>query len=319
MRIILVGYSELAASLLIGLLESKHKIVGIMRWEKSKGNKLFFGLKNIFWPDRLTSLIKAYKVHEIEAESINSSKFHRQALKLQPDIILIGSWGEILQKKIIMLPKTACVNCHPSLLPKHRGPNPYTSTILNGETKTGITFHLVDEKLDTGPILLQKEVAISNDDTGGSLRTKCSYQAKIAIKELLEGLENAQFLPQKQNEYQASYFPRPTEKTARINWNNPAQIIHNQIRGTNPWLECYTKYKNQFFMLNTSKIIELKKPAYEPGKILYKKNNRLIVSTADNYTGIQLDNVRVYGFLGRLWSTYYINEHVKIGDYLESL
>ncbi|OGI02585.1 MAG: hypothetical protein A2104_10380 [Candidatus Melainabacteria bacterium GWF2_32_7] len=316
LRVILVGYGELASSLMLGVLESKHELVGILRWEKTKSNKLLFFLKNIFWPDQLSSLIKANKISEIEAESINSEKFIKKALKLQPDVIIIGSWGEVIKKNTIILPKIACINCHPSLLPKHRGSNPYASTIIQGETKSGITFHLVNEKLDEGPILLQKEIVISNDDTGGSLRTKCSYTAKEAIKELLEGLENARFLPQKQNEKEASYFPQLTENDAKINWNSSAQSIYNQIRGLNPWMKCYTRYKDQFFMINSSKIIDLKKPVHKPGKILVKSSDDLLVSTADPKKAILLKNIEIYGFLGKLLSRFYIRFFVKTGNFL---
>ncbi|EKE02867.1 MAG: hypothetical protein ACD_20C00317G0002 [uncultured bacterium] len=316
LRVILVGYGELASSLMLGIVESKHKVVGILRWEKTRTNKFLNLLKNI-WPDHFSSLIKAYKIPEIKAESINSKKFIREALKLQPDVIIIGSWGEIIKKNTIILPKVACVNCHPSLLPKHRGSNPYVSTIIQGETKTGVTFHLVNEKLDAGPILLQKEVNISNDDTGGSLRIKCSYVAREAVKELLDGLENAQYLPQKQNETQASYFPRLNDEDARINWNSPAQLIYDQIRALNPWMKSYTSYGNQFFMTDTSKIIKLDNPRrYEPGKILMKRKNSLLVSTLDPDKAILLKNIELYGLMGKFWTPFYIKNFVKTGTFL---
>lgn len=319
LRVLLVGYGELASSLMLGILESKHKLVGIVRWETTKENKTLSFLKDIFWPDQFSSLIRSYRINEIKTNSINSKEFYKTALKLQPDIILIGSWGEKFKKHMIILPKVACVNCHPSLLPRYRGSNPYFSTISNGETKSGITFHLVDENLDTGPILLQREVDISNNDTGGSLRTKCSFEARQSIKKLLDGLENAKFLPQKQNEALASYFSGIKSEDANIDWNNPPEIIYNQIRALNPWVSGYTRHKNQILTVSESKIIDLKNLASKPGKILARKASNLIVSTSDPYKAIMLKNTGVYGFLSSLWSFYYINNYIKPGDYLEEL
>lgn len=317
LKVILVGYDELASSLMLGIIESKHELIGILRWEKTKENKFVSVLKDIFWPDKFGTLIKAYKINEIKAKSLNSPDFIKKALKLHPDVIIVGSWGEILKKKTIILPKIACINCHPSLLPKHRGSNPYRSVIKEGETKTGITFHLINEGIDTGPILIQKEINISDNDTGGSLRTKCSFKARETIKELLDGLENARFLPQKQDEKNSSHFPGIKNKDIYINWNDSPQDIYNQIRALNPWAKCYIQYKNQFLTMESSKIIDLKKPVEKPGKIIAKKTNKLLISTIDPYKAILLKNVIAYGFLSNLWSFYYINKIVRVGDCLE--
>jgi len=163
LRVVIIGYGETASSLMLGVMKTRHKLVGIKRWEKS--NPLLGFLKDTLWPDQLTTLIKANGIKEIQAESVNSPAFLREIRALKADVLLIGSWGEILKKNAIISPKIACINCHPSLLPKHRGPNPYASAIIYGETKTGITFHLVDEGIDTGAVLLQKEIPITHEDT----------------------------------------------------------------------------------------------------------------------------------------------------------
>ncbi|MDD3013429.1 MAG: methionyl-tRNA formyltransferase [Candidatus Gastranaerophilales bacterium] len=315
LRVILVGYGELASSLMLGVLESRHKLVSVFRWDKTESNSIRSLIKDSFWPNNFLSLIKTYKIPEINAKSINSEKFIKQALKLQPDVILVGAWGEKIKSNAIILPKIACVNCHPSLLPAHRGPNPYSSTIKQGETRTGITFHLVDEKFDTGHILLQKEINILESDTGGSLREKCAFRARDSVKELLDGLENALFLPQKQDESRASYFPRLTQEDAAINWEMPASVIYNQIRGLQPWIDCFARYKQQFLMIKSSKIIKLEKPVNSPGKILLKSSKGIVVSTGNPEKALLVNNLYVFGFL-KIFSDDFINK-IKIGDYME--
>ena len=237
LRVVLIGYGELAQSLLIGIMESRHKVVGVLRWDKERPNKLFAFLRDIFIPDRLISIIRAKNIHEIKSGKANSKKFIKKIKKLKPDVILVGSWGEILKKEIINLPKIAFINCHPSLLPMHRGSNPYASAIKNSESKTGITFHLMNEGIDTGEILLQKEINISDSDTGGSLRNKCAFMAKETVSELLDRIEKAELIPKKQDESKASYFLKLNEDDAKINWNKPARGIDNNIRSLLPWMK----------------------------------------------------------------------------------
>lgn len=306
----------MASSLMLGILESEHNLVGVLRWEKAKNNRFLYFFKNIFWPDKLTTLIRSYKIHEIDVKYANSEKFKKQALKLKPDVIIVGSWGEIFKKDVIMLPTMAFINCHPSLLPKYRGSNPYSSAIMAGETKTGITFHLVNEGIDTGSMLLQKEVSIADDDNAETLRTKCSYKAREAVIELLNELDTTTIIPVSQDEKKASYYPQITDKDARIDWKKSPRDIHNQIRGLNPWMECYTIYKSDFLMIKSSKIVNLDKPEPKPAKILAKTKNSLLISTIDPNKAILIEKLNVYGYLNKLWSGFYIR-NIKIGSFLK--
>lgn len=319
LKVVLLGYGELAQGLLLGIIKYKHKIVGVFRWEKERPNLPIAFLRDIFVPDGLTSIIKTENIPEIQAKNANSKKFIKEIKKLNPDVILVGSWGEILKKEIINLPKIACINCHPSLLPKHRGSNPYASAVRNGETKTGVTFHLINEGIDTGEILLQKEVNISHDDTGESIRNKCAFTAKEAVSELLDKIEKAELIPQKQNETEASYFPVLNSNDAKINWNRPALEIHNNIRGLFPWVKSYTLHNDTFLFIGRTKVVEIQNNSDKPGKILDKNNESLIISTTDRDKAILAKNIEAYGFLSKFWTSHYINKKIKIGDYLQQV
>lgn len=326
LKVVLLGYGELAQSLLLGLMESRHSVVGVFRWEQERPNKLFAFLRDTFIPDGLTSIIRSKNIHEIKAHKANSIRFIKKIKKLNPDVILVGSWGEIIKKEIINLPKVAFINCHPSLLPTHRGSNPYASTIKNNENKTGVTFHLVNEGIDTGEILLQKDVNISEDDTGESLKNKCAFLAKNSVSELLDKLEKAELIPKKQDESKASYFPKLNFMDAKISWKKPAIEIHNNIRAVFPWMKSYTLHKDTFLFIQSTKIIEIptSQAPYDdrvvtPGKVLAKKGGNLIISTADINKAILAENIEAYGFLSKLWSNYYINKKIKVGDYLQDV
>jgi len=316
LKVVLVGYGELAQSLLLGILNSKHKVVGVLRWEKQRPNKIVAFFRDLFIPDRLTSITRSENLKEIDAKFANSKKFAKEIAKLQPDVIIVGSWGEIFKKETIKLPKIACINCHPALLPTHRGSNPYASAIKNGESTSGITFHLMTETLDAGEILLQKEIEISEEDTGGSLRNKCAFAAKNSVEELLDKLENAELIPQKQDEEKSSYFLRLNPEDARIEWDNPAEKIHNQIRSMLPWIKSYTLHKNTFLYINSTKVIKLNKEAPVAGVILDKDGDSMLISTADKDKGILAKNIEAYGFLSKLWSKRYVRKKIKKSDFL---
>lgn len=315
MRIIIVGYGELAGSVTLGAIEAGHDVVAFYRWERVKAIPLFLKLKDYFNPSYEYNFIKSLKLNEIEAPSVNSNAFRNQALRLNPDLILVASWGEVIQKKTFDIPKVASVNCHPSMLPEHRGPNPYYSAIRHGEIKTGVSFHLIDQNLDTGPVLIQKEVNISPDDTGETLRSKCAYTARELVKELLEGIVCANLLPKFQDPNKASYYPRATQEDTLIDWKMSAQEIHNQIRASYPWIPCFTRHNNEFLKITKSQIVELGKLATKPGTIVYKDNSGIAVATVDK-KAVYLSDIKLYGKTKSFLSGWYLKNVVQIGDIL---
>jgi len=318
LKIILVGNGELASALLLGLLESGHEIAGVLRWERVNTNPILLSIKDYFNTDKFYSLIKSYKIPEIKARSINSEKFKKQALKLKPDIILVGSWGEVLKKNAIILPKLACINCHPSLLPKHRGSNPYASVIKAGESTTGVTFHLIDENIDSGAVLMQEKLDISEDDTGKTIRTKCSQLARKILPELLDELANGMLIPVQQDEKKATYYPRLGEDDAFLDWQNSAVQIHNKIRAVRHWITCYTKIRSQFLKIDSSSI-ELFENSAAAGTVLKKEKNSLLVATVDKNTAVWLKDIELYGFGAKIWGNIYFDRFIKIGDVLENI
>ena len=158
LRVVIIGYGEMFTNLIAGALDANCNIVGVLRKEMVKFNPLVRKFKDTFCPSLDYNYIQSYNLPEIHASSVNSKEFKKALLKLNPDIILVGSWCERISKEIYNLPKIATINAHPSLLPKYRGPNPYFWVIRNQEQTTGVSFHLVDDDYDTGAILAQEEI-----------------------------------------------------------------------------------------------------------------------------------------------------------------
>ncbi len=317
MKIVVVGYDKMFSSLILGTLESQNKIVGVFRHERVSIHPFWLFFKDIFAPGRDLSFLKSYNLHEIKARSVNSKTFKREILKLNPDIILVGSWSEKFKKSIIELPKIGTINCHPSLLPKYRGPNPYMRVIMNGEKETGVTFHLMDENLDTGPILMQKKIDIVqgfNGDTGETLKNKCCNLAKSAVCELLTSLNDDMIIPINQSKKEATYYPQISEKDILVDFTKTAAEINALIRALTPWQPAYIAHKNTFFKIKGSvKFFENKTKIKKPAVILKKKGNMLWITTGDNKIA-KISKVSLFGTFCGLLTPLYMRFCVKAGD-----
>jgi methionyl-tRNA formyltransferase len=181
-----------------------------------------------------------WQIPVVQPETFESSEVVEKLSSFQPELVIVAAFGFILPPEVLSLPKFACLNVHPSLLPRHRGPSPVANTILCGDELTGVTIMLMDAGLDTGPILAQKKVGISFMDTTGSLSSKL---ADVGARLLLEALPKwlgGELKPQAQDESQATYSKLITSKDGEIDWHLPALELWRMVRAYNPWPSCYT-------------------------------------------------------------------------------
>lgn len=292
----------MAAKLALGILQSGHELVGVFRADKLRHGFFESQFRDLFFSDDFYSIIKKYKIPEINTKSINDKKFVEHVKKLSADVILVGSCGEILKKELITCAKVACVNVHPSLLPKYRGPNPYFYTIKNGESDSGVTFHLISEKVDGGSILMQKKVPISDFDTGQTLRIRTTHQASLMVKELLDALESNIIIPLAQDEKACSYYPALSFEDVLIDWTKSSKEIRNLIRASYPWCCCYTNFKNHLLEIKECKSVTYEGIVLEPGTVLNNDERGLVVATGEKNKAILLTDIKFFGLFSNLWS-----------------
>ncbi len=313
LKIVIAGYGEMFTNIILGSIESGHNVVGVFRHDHvlHSPTKLFF--KDIFNPSKEKLFINSQNLYEIIAPSINSEKFKNEIIKLNADIIIVASWSEKLKRATINLPKIASINCHPSLLPKYRGPNPYSRTIMAGESKTGITFHLMDEKFDTGAILHQKEIPIMPFDNGNTLKLRCAGTARNEIKTLLTNITSDIIIPIPQDEKRATYQPQLDEKDILIDFNQPAEVIDRKIRGLTPWMKCYIPHKNDFFEVYDYKIINNNTNIKTAAKIIDKTKENITISCNDG-KAIEFIKPKIFETLFPVSTRAYIKFKVNIGD-----
>ena len=242
LKVVIIGYGEMFTNLIAGTLDANCEIVGILRKEMTKYSPVVRKFKDTFSPSLDYNYIKSYNLHEIHASSVNTKRFKDALLKLNPDVILVGSWGERISKEIYDIPKIATINAHPSLLPKYRGPNPYFWVIRNQEQTTGVSFHLVDSDYDTGAILAQEEIKIFPSDTGKTLKERTVLTARGVVCELLKDLSEDIIIPLTQQEEKSTYFSYPCG--FELDFSKSADENYAIIRSIYPWGEAYYYNEN---------------------------------------------------------------------------
>jgi len=315
MKVVILGSGQMLKNLIAGCMDAGCNIVGVFRYDKVLRPPIDRFILDVFNPSSEYTYIKSHKLYEIKARSANSAEFKKEILKLNADIILVGTWGEKIKKPIINLPKLATINVHPSLLPKYRGPNPYLQAIKNMEKESGVTFHLMDENFDTGAILLQKRVLIEQNDTGTELRAKIVSKAREGVCELMKALDTEIMIPMAQDEKYSSYFSQIEEKDVMLDFSKTAEEISAQIRAFHPWFKCYFSYKNQFFIPNPFEleILENNTTFTQSGTITEKsdKDKSITVLCAGNKL-LKMSDVKLYGFANQFFTTPYIKYLVEI-------
>ena len=212
-------------------------------------------------------------------ENVNSSSFINQLQELAPEIIVVVAFGQILSRKVLETPDRGCVNLHASLLPKYRGASPIHRAIMNGEEKTGVTVMFMEETLDTGDIISQKEVVINRDDTAGDLHDRLAETgAKLLVRTLID-IKQYNYTRKQQNDQEASYADKLYNRAGEIDWNCSAEDIYNFVRGLNPWPVAYTFWDDMRLKIWQVNIKDKNSKKGEPGEILQVSGEGLVVQT----------------------------------------
>ncbi|MBN1690744.1 MAG: methionyl-tRNA formyltransferase [Dehalococcoidia bacterium] len=192
--------------------------------------------------------VKQYAVSQglrvIQPETFKDPQEISALVELQPDIIVVAAYGQILPDAVLNIPQYKCINIHPSLLPQYRGPSPIAAAILNGDTVTGVTIMLIEKKVDAGPILAQKEISVAEDTTADRLSEILAKTGAELLIETMSAWVGGTIRPQPQDESRASYTRMETKEDGRIDWNVPAVQIWRKVRAYHPWPGCFTVWKN---------------------------------------------------------------------------
>src|SRR5258708_2848801 len=241
MRIVFCGCDELAVPRIKHLLaQTDFEIVGVITQpDRPRGR----GQEVSFSPVKEAALAAKLPVHQ--PEKIRAPEIQELLQGLAPDCIVIIAYGQIIPAGLLPIPKLGWINLHASLLPKYRGAAPINWAIVNGEPRTGVTTMRIDAGMDTGEMLLQREIEIGPQETAPELAARMPVSGAPIMAETLRGLAAGSIAPKPQEHAEASYAPMLKKEDGRIDWKRPAKEIYNRMRGFAPWPGAYTTFRGQ--------------------------------------------------------------------------
>ncbi|WP_129596348.1 methionyl-tRNA formyltransferase [Anaerophilus nitritogenes] len=250
MKIIFMGTPDFSVPCLKQIIEDGHEVIGVFTQPdrpKGRGKK--------FTPPPVKEIATQYNIPVFQPEKIREEESVKKIKELGPDCIVVVAFGQILPKSILETPHFGCINVHASLLPKYRGAAPINWAIINGEKISGVTTMYMDEGLDTGDMILKKEVPI-DDKIAGDFYDELSIEGAKLLKETLVLIEKKCAPREKQIHEESNYASILDKNTGKIDWKNTAEDIYNLIRGLNPWPVAYTTYNGQKMKIWKAKVLQ---------------------------------------------------------------
>ena len=275
MKAVFMGTPDFAVPTLQKMIDMGIEITAVVTQpDKAKGR----GKKVIYSPVKECAL--AHDLPFYQPVRIRKEPEFIQTLRdMQPDVIVVVAFGQILPKEILDIPRLGCVNVHASLLPKFRGAAPIQWSIIDGEEVTGVTTMLMDVGLDTGDMLLKTEIPVDPKETGGSLHDKLAAVGGELLEKTLIGLEAGTIVPEKQDDSQAGEYARMLDKElGHIDFNQPAVVIERLIRGLNPWPSAYTYIDGKTLKIWEAEVLD-RNYGCEYGEVAEVTRNCLIIQT----------------------------------------
>lgn len=308
MRIVFMGTPDFAVGALKSLHEAGHEIVQVVTQPdkpKGRGKTMSCSAVKEAALELNLPVFQPKRVKEAEAAAF---------LKEQnADVFVVAAFGQILTKEVLDIPKYGCINIHASLLPKYRGSAPIQWAILDGEKETGITIMQMDEGIDTGDILFQEVVEITDQDTADSLFAKMAETGSSLIVDALAKIEAGDFKKTPQGESTTAYAKMLKKEMGQIDWNKSTREIDLLVRGMNSWPSAYS-----IFAGKKIKIWEVtmtsEKANGSAGTVSKVTKNAFFVNTGDGQ--LQIDTVQLEGKKRMPVQSFLLGNKVEIGDLL---
>jgi methionyl-tRNA formyltransferase len=306
MRIIFMGTPESAVPSLDRLLQDGHEIVVVWTQpDKPAGRheKMHSSPVKDFAIARGLKVEQPQKIKTDEAKDLFAS--------YDAEVAVVVAYGRILPPEFLCAPRRGCINVHFSLLPLYRGAAPANWAIVNGEKKTGVTTMFIEEELDSGPILLQRETLIGETETTPELMQRLAIIGADLLSETLAQLDA--ITPRPQRDRDATFAPLLQKTDGAIDWSNPAATLERCVRGFQPWPNAYTHHNSHRLIIWRADVAENPPPGALPGEIVIAHGDDLVVKCGDE-TALRVIEVQPEARRRMSVRDFLNGSHLKIGD-----
>jgi methionyl-tRNA formyltransferase len=261
-RVVFMGTPQFAVPILEGLL-AEHEVLAVVTQPDRPA-----GRGRTLRPPPVKELAMTRGLPVFQPTGLRGDPSLLEPLRdLAPQAIVVAAFGMLLPPEVLAIPAKGCLNVHASLLPRHRGAAPIPAAILAGDRETGVTIMLMDEGLDTGPILSQAPCPIGDEDTAGTLSEKLAQLGRDLLLETLPRWIAGEIAPRPQDEAGATYAPPLRTADAEIRWTKPAKVLAREVRAFNPWPGSYTFWRGQRLKVLRARPAEGGADG-EPGKVV---------------------------------------------------
>ena len=275
LRTIFMGTPDFAVASLETLLNrSDVEVIGVVTQPdrpRGRGHKLM--------PSPVKVVAQNNSLPVLQPERLKNDNVIDELAVLAPDLIIVAAFGQILPQKVLDIPPRGCINVHASLLPRYRGAAPIEWCLINGESRTGITTMMMDAGLDTGDMLVKREVPIDENMTLPELYSKLIDRSVDALNETIDRLLDGTLERHKQDDSQSNYAPMIKKDTGAIDWHNSARSIHNLVRGLCG--RAFATIDNQTFKICRTRLVEPIETTVECGGVMCADRRGLIIRTGD--------------------------------------
>ena len=264
MRIVFMGTPDFALPVLDSLLSGGHQVVGVYtRPDRPAGRG-----RHLTSPP-VKTYAQEHGLALFQPPSLRDAGAVRELLSLGPEVIIVAAYGRILPPEVLEVPPKGVLNLHPSLLPKHRGPSPVAAALLEGDSVTGVTAMLVDQGMDTGDILAQRQTSMAPQETAGQLTYRLFHLGAELLVEVLPAWMAGEITPTPQRDEQATTTRRYIKEDGEMDWSLPAVALERRLRAFQPWPGCYTHWNGKLLkVLSGFAISDVDSQGEPPGRVL---------------------------------------------------
>ena len=311
MKIIYMGTPDFAVAPLEAILKAGHEVTAVVTQpDRQKGR----GREVQYSPVKECAL--SYGIPVLQPLKIKEKDAVEELRKYPADIFVVAAFGQLLSEEILNMPRLGCINIHASLLPAYRGAAPIQWCVINGEEKTGVTIMQMAKGMDTGDILLQKEVVLDEKETGGSLFDRLMETGAELIVEVLPKIEAGELIPVVQKEELATYAGKITKDMGNIDFAKSAVTIERLIRGLNPWPSAFTHYKGKILKIweadVVSECVNAENPV--PGTVIAMDKESFTLATGEG--ALRIRSLQPEGKKRMSCAEFMRGYEVKVGEAL---